>query len=596
LSHRASIEGVPQHLALLALPFISAVGSYYSDRNLQLFAFLLLGLTALLVAVKPGISDNQDRLFMAVIVCVSLSLLLSTTLLSDNLVGWDIHQEYAIFSQVLSNGVWRPTIDLPYNSVLSVSLLPAILSVVSGLDGLLVFRIVFPLLFCTVPLFLYKLYRQFLNPRAAFLSAFLFMSFPSFYTELPALARQEIAEIFLVLVLWFAFSTKVRQAGSTSFVVLALTVGLITAHYSIAFIYIYIVALSFLLFRFVLRRDASLVYVTKPVMIAMTASITVLWYAFVTSGSDLAHLTLTLLGVSAGALKDFLNPSSRPLIVSEALGYGVHPGLLHDLNRATNYAINMLLILGFLVFAFKRQKSGREEMILPFATSGFVLLGASVVLPHLAGALNFGRTYHIALLFVAPCFFYGCARIYSSVKKVYAQLGGVHLPSVHMRFSGRWAMAAFIIVSYLLFTSGWVWAVSMDLPTSYTFDGQRILSTRTADYYNYFDAPEDVASARWLRPQLTNGSSLCSDFLSRSHIMTAYGGIPEGDPSFDTASFPLGCDFKTANIFYFNVLNTRYGIGMSENPNNLTFPVSVIYSELGIRNRAYSNGGTVIYA
>ena len=220
---------------------MSAVGSYYSDRNLQLFAFLMLALAVLVVAIKPRMPDvDQDRFFMAVIVCVSLSLLLSTTLLSDNLVGWDIHQEYSIFSQVLRNGVWHPTIDLPYNSVLSVSLLPAILSVVSGLDGLLIFRIVFPLLFSTVPLFLYKLYRQFLNPRAAFLSAFLFMSYPTFYVELPALARQQIAEIFLVLVLWFVFSRKVRQEQSTtSFVVLALTVGLITAHYSIAFIYIY---------------------------------------------------------------------------------------------------------------------------------------------------------------------------------------------------------------------------------------------------------------------------------------------------------------------------------------------------------------------
>ena len=137
--------------------------------------------------------------------------------------------------------------------------------------------------------------------------------------------------------------------------------------------------------------------------------------------------------------------------------------------------------------------------------------------------------------------------------------------------------------------------MSMDLPTSYTFDGQRILSSRIADYYNYFDAPEDVASARWLRPQLTNGSSLCSDFLSRSHIMNAYGGIPVGDPSFYTRTFPY-CDFKTANIFYFGVLNTRYGIGTSEDANNFTWPASAVYSELGIRNRAYSNGGTVIYA
>jgi len=422
------------------------------------------------------------------------------------------------------------------------------------------------------------------------------MSFPSFYTELPALARQEIAEIFLVLVLWFVFSMKVRQEGPTGFVVLALTVGLIAAHYSIAFVYIYIVASSFLLFKFVLRRDASLLYVTKPAMIAMIVSITVAWYAFVASGSDLAHLAFTFLGVSVSAWRDFFNPSSRPLVVSQALGYGVHPGLLHDLNRATNYVANAVLLLGFLVFAFKRRKTRREEMILPFVTSGFVLLGASVVLPYLAGALNFGRTYHIALLFMAPCFFYGCAWTHSIVEKVYAHLGGVRLPSIHMRFSARWAMAAFIIVSYVLFNSGWVWAVSMDLPTSYTFDGQRILSSRTADYYDYFDAPEDVASARWLKPQLTKGSSLCSDFLSRSHIMTAYGGIPRGDPSFDTASFPLGCNFKTANIFYLNVLNARYGIGMSDDPNNLTFPVSVIYSELGIRNRAYSNGGTVIYA
>jgi len=558
----------------------------------------MLALLVLFVAVKHGMFDvSQDRFFMVVIVCVSLSLLFSTTLLSDNLVGWDIHQEYAIFSKVLREGVWHPTTDLSYNSVLSVGLLPAILSVVSGLDGLLIFRIVFSLLFSVVPLFLYKLWRQILSPRGAFVSSFLFVSYPAFYVDLPALARQQIAEIFLVLTLWFVFSRKVHQERSTSFVVLALTVGMITAHYTIAFLYIFILTLSFLLFKLVLRRDASLLHVTEPLTIALTASITVAWYAFVTSGSDLTNVASTLLRVSVSTWRDFLNPISRPLIVSQALGYQVHPGLLHDLNRATNYVVNVLLIWGFLAFAFKRQKTGSEKMMLPLVTSGFVLLGAAVVLPYFAQELQFTRFYHIALLFVAPCFFYGCASVNSNMQKVYVYLGAVRLCSVRIGSSRRWALAVFIIVSYFLFSSGWVWAMSMDLPTSYTLDGQRILSNPSmiVDYYNYFDAPEDVASARWLRPQLTSGSSLCSDFLSRLHIMTAYGGIPYGDPSFYTASFQY-CDFKTANVFYLSVLNTRYGIGTSNDPNFFTWPVSVLYSELGIRDRVYSNGGTVIYA
>jgi len=512
-------------------------------------------------------------------------------------VGADIQQEYNDFSQVLAGG-WHPGTGTLYNDVLSVTVFPTVLKIVSGLDGIVIFTIVFPLMFSITPVLLYTLCRRFLSPTGSFFAAFLFLAYHAFYFELIALARQEIAEIFLLLLLLLLLSSKSAGTGARLVSMLVLTIGIVTAHYSIAYVYLfllvfwYLMGLAFPRTRAVMLEDVGL-----------TMIITVIWFVFLTGGLSFARLVYFIVGINLG---DFFSLTSRPVIVSQALGINALSGPLHLLNRMTYYLVNAALGLGFLAALFKRKMNDAERKILPVLAFGVLFIGSTVVLPNFSFGLDFTRSYHIGLLLASPCFVYGIIFLNSTIRRLFSALTNVSLriPTIKTRFITNWRLsAATLLFLFLLFDSGWVWAVSLDNPTSLLLDSERILHNPNpaviASYYGYYISSEDVAAARWLSPQFGVVRLLCTDYWTRNNVLTSYGGLSRENSPIPTYFLPE-CNFREGYVFL-SVLNTVHGIGISvgggarKPMSNSTWPISQISSELMSDNMIYSNGGTTIY-
>lgn len=546
--------------------------------------YLLLGITAFAGTMRD--KGASDRFYILLIVCIALSLLLSTTFASRNLSGYDVHLEYNIFSQTVSNGFWNPQSQEVYGSVLSVSVLPAILKIVTGMDGILIFKFVFPVIFSLVPVMLYKIYRKMLAPHAAFLGAFLFMSYPSFYYELTALARQEIAELMLVALLWVSLSPILRGRMTGKTMIVFLTIGLITSHYSLAYVYLLTLVVSVLLARI----SRSVNAVCTLAILAFTALVVAAWYLLVSQGFALGNLVGLILAVANGVVKDFLSPGSRPFLILEALGItSVASGVLHLANRITQYLVLALTMLGLMALLFKKSKNNVERTILPLMIAGFMLLSMSVLLPFFTLGLNLSRVYHIALMFISPCFVYGAEGLGLSLQK---------LSFVAFRFKmnlpRRKVLAAALLVSYFLFTSGWVWAASMDIPTSQVLDKQRMADSANlqvkAAYYGEYTLAQDITAAQWLKLYGSNGRSICADFVSTYHVLNSYGGFPRQDPR-----LPRGCSFEDDYI-YLSDLNGVQGVGISYLL-GLGFDewhLSSISPTLDSTNRIYS-GDAIVY-
>ena len=98
-----------------------------------------------------------------------------------------------------------------YNGMLSVVALAPIYSLISSLDLVWVFKLVYPVIFALVPVGLYQIFRRQLNDKVAFLSCFFFMSFAPFYVQMTTLARQEVAELFFVLLILLLVSKEMNQ-------------------------------------------------------------------------------------------------------------------------------------------------------------------------------------------------------------------------------------------------------------------------------------------------------------------------------------------------------------------------------------------------
>jgi uncharacterized membrane protein len=568
---------------------ISATASYFWARDVLLIIFLLLASTVFAVLSRSG-GPRRDALFMTLIMVTSVGLLMSSTSISDNLHGWDIHEEFAIFTEVSRNGVWRGELNPTgsplhnlYTSTLSISILPIILSLISGLDGFRVFMFVFPLVFSVAPLILYVINRKILPPEGAFLSVFLFVSYPAFYLDLIQLAREAIAEIMLLLLLWLLLSPKLMQRRSTLAAIMLLTIGIAISHYSLAFLYVALLAFSFALSR-ISRRVAAL----PSLNVFLLAGVVVFsWYLLVAGGSAINVVSEFTSYVIQGLLRDFFNPGSRPSVVNQALGLAyVTPGLLHDLNRFTQYFVQFAMLLGFGFLALKKKKNTTERTVALLMVFGFLLLGGVIILPRFGAGLEFSRFYHISLILLSSCFAIGTQMVISFGQGLIHKLG-FHATRLSLPVSSPRLLGATILFSYLLFTSGWVWAVSMDSPISLILDRDRMLNDPSSQrsYYSELTVSQDVAAARWLGSRVASGRSVCADYISRSHVLTSYGGFSSNQPE-----LPSECEFYS--YIYLSVLNTRYGIGAGERNR---WDISEISPELIAKNRICSNGGAVIY-
>ncbi|HKM78933.1 MAG TPA: DUF2206 domain-containing protein [Candidatus Bathyarchaeia archaeon] len=410
------------------------------------------------------------------------------------------------------------------------------------------------------------------------------MAFPSFYTELIGLGREEIAELLLVLLLVILFMPRVAGLRGVRFILILLTFGLVTAHYSLAFIYLAMLAVSFIIgnaWKKALPLDVA-------VSVLFAAVIVGLWYVVIVSPAALFSLTKFSSLVAEGFTGSFLNFGARP---AEVLGIGAAGGLSHIANRYLQYFVMGILVLGFFT-VLTRKNNVEEEKMLPLMMVGMFLAGAIVALPFFAEALNVTRTFHIALIFIAPCLVYGI----STLSKMYPRFRSLfhHKSTGDYSKAGRnrWIWPAGLLLLYFLFSSGLVFAVAMDTPTSPIVDLQRMMNSSNQNvvlYFNsYYRNPQDVAGARWLSNWRGN-SFVCADFIAGNEVLLSYGEI-SASQQYQISTLPP----STSCFIFSSVMNSRYGIWSSSGSGSLTFPISSL-SNITTVNRVYSNGGSVTY-
>ena len=563
----------------------------------MLVCYLLIALIVF-VALSSSNIISSDSSLLLVIWCVSLSLLLSSVLVSNNLTGYDIHDEYFMSTQVLKTGKWDIAGTDMYNSVISITLLPAMLALLSGLSDLVIHKLLLPFVYSLMPVVLYKVYRGILTQRGAFFSIFLFMSFSTFYDEMIQLGRQIVGELLLALLILIMLSPRLNRDRSGVLLVILLTIGLVTAHYSLAYLFMIFLAFSFVVSR--VFRTATLV--TGIVFVA-TIVIGFGWYAYIAGGVALAAASQPALRVLEALTTDFFSSSSRPAVVLLALGLkSGMTGILHNINRVTQYLVQLLLILGFFTLLRRKHKTRTEEQMFPLVTMAFVFIGAAVVLPFFWSTLQFTRIYHIALLFASPCLVYGMHLIDLTATRVWSYVRGTaHLPTYsHRRVSFKSILMAGILFSYFIFNSGWVWAVTLDRPTSHILEPERFRysgdPTLTADYYHDFTTPSDIVAAQWLSYYHVNGHPVCADQIQRYHVLNSYGGFPRQDGADASHTFPYECDIPKSYVFLSEYNNLFAVVETGENPPDFgRLPISVIGPKLALKDRIFSDGGALMY-
>lgn len=230
---RSRLDGAM--LAGSGLLVLLAVTGAISLNNNGTDALTLLMLSAaavycgLLLVWRRRLHNNT---FCWAIYMLSLSLLLMTSLRGWYVTGHDIQHEFQVFQLAQSHGRWSIADQAdPYNACLSITILPTVFANLLRIGDPYVFKVLFQLLFATVPALLYLLMRRYLTAAKALLAVLYFVAFPTFFTDMPFLNRQEMAFLFLALMLLVIFDTRIALL-KRQWLFIIFGVGVILSHYS----------------------------------------------------------------------------------------------------------------------------------------------------------------------------------------------------------------------------------------------------------------------------------------------------------------------------------------------------------------------------
>ena len=578
-------------LVLLLIPFLSIFGTYlmnyYQNNTLLMLMFILIAFIPFLVAFDKFL---PKKLYPLAIFSIALTLLFSTSLLTTYITGWDINLEYYFSNLVVTNSYWNSSVPDLLNAMLSLVITVPIFSKISGLSVVSIFKIVYPVLFALVPLGLFQIYKDQTNNRIAFFACFLFVSVFMFFLEMTYLARQEIGEIFFVLLLMLIVENKLSSKNLLILTIIFIP-ALLVSHYSMDYIYIFLVFTAYLI---ILIRNLNLpskynflgklpiinyffVKIEQPeaykmhynLQLLLLFSVTILYY-FLVSSSVLFHLTLVTLNnlISFGFLFLF-NPKAL-----EAVGIVTsEKSFLRTIALVLHLIIEFLIGVGILLLITRRTEMKFKENYGLFSVMSFLMLILVLTVPFLAGALNPERFYQIALILLSIFFVVGWIGIFILLNRIFRSKWTINsVYHTSLKF-----LAIFLAIS-LIFNSGVVYELAGDKPTSMSLH-----STMDGPKFNTME----VTGAQWITNYRTNNR-----VYADSYRFLILNGYIQYNKSEQINNNSLTNPSSYIYVGTYNIENDKFGL--SEAGSN-TLIYSKYQNAILVRKKIFDDGGSQIF-
>jgi glycosyltransferase involved in cell wall biosynthesis len=510
----------------------------------------------------------------------SLALMWGFSLRGHFLYGFDISGEYQTFIQVLHAGRWHVSHhNDSYGAMLSLTILPSLLTNLTGASPLLVLKVIYPLLFAFFPVAVFLLATRALSLRFAYIAVLFIVVQDYLFQQLPGIARQEIALLFFVCLVAAMLDTRLRRATQIGLLAV-LGVGLVLSHYGTTYITVALlgVALTLELGRWMVATRARRIPIgtaaVRPpllpllplaVALAITAAGAAIWYQPVTNSAqnlsrfvaDLNDQGLSILPNAGGqgVVHTYLSGNAPTRVNAGSYAadvrrdYVKHETYVHPIPQAflPTFRVQNATVPGQrvkshpAVDAFDAEQVLVSQLSILLAAIGALLLW----LRRDAGAT--GRA--LALLGVSTLAMLVFIRFSGTAANDYNQnraflqamvplcvcLGWMLERASRHRRLGRFVAGGFAIALGLLFlnTSG--------LRGTFAGGGTLTnLATKGEDFERYFVAQPELAAARWLNAAATPGAIISTDRYGQLRITGATGRTHGVLPNVTPASLDRG--------------------------------------------------------
>jgi uncharacterized membrane protein len=280
----------------LIVPLVAAAGALRlnSGHGAGVALIAACGFVALLIAAASFSSRLDESLLRVVLYAASLAALWSYSLRGDGLYGFDIATEYQKLQQTVQTGIWHAAHpNDAYGAMLSVTVMPAELHILSGIPCLLVLKVVYPMIYALFPVAIFDLGLRVLSRCWAFVAATFTMGQYAFI-EIASVARQEIALVFFAAMVIAMLDTRMQRRTQWALVAL-LSLAMTLSHYSTTYFAVTLIGLM-LPMQWTASWFREIPRITGAVTVAFVTAFAgaVIWYIPVThSDSHLIQVVQT---------------------------------------------------------------------------------------------------------------------------------------------------------------------------------------------------------------------------------------------------------------------------------------------------------------
>lgn len=470
-------------LILCLIPFLAIFGTFIFNKSgintLQLITLIVIIMYPLIV-----INYLSEKYYALATFIISLTILYYTSLVSNNLWGFDIYGEYSLANLVLENLKWNANlVSSNYNAMLSVAFLPSIYSLILNMKMTWIFKIIYPIFFSIVPLGLFSIYKKQTNHKIALLSVFFIISMYVYYTVMPAVPRQQIAELFLTVLLISLFSDRINKMQK-SILIIIFGSSIIVSHYGLSYIFILILILGIIIslirfgyktrFKISLSKSESF-FIKNRNYIVFVIVFTITWFMYV-SGSSIFNAGVNLGNNIFNSITDLFTHSQAANIATREMT------LFNSIERYFHLISQFFILVG-LITLFKENEFNIKNDFKIFSVASFLVAIAGFTLPFFSSAMNSDRLYHMMLFFLAPLFVLGLLTTIKLMNKLFSKINKkVSIKSYNL--------VAIFLVIFFLFSSSFIYQIC-DQPKMGRFALDK--NVNFPDINNY-----EISSGRWL--------------------------------------------------------------------------------------------------
>ncbi|HYB93218.1 MAG TPA: DUF2206 domain-containing protein, partial [archaeon] len=456
---------------------------------------------------------------------------------------------------------------------------PAIYFALMNINGEIVFKTLYPLIFSLIPVALYRIYEKQIGKTKALLSALFFISSPLVFglNGAVSLNRQTVAELFLALSIFILLNEKI-PVGKRRLLLIVFGAALVVSHYSTMYLYLAFVISVYAVSKIKGKPDKLL----DGAMVVSLLMMTVLFYYFTVSPlTSLAQALYTIFARFSSDLSSTAASSSALLAPTSILTFA------SVINWVLFYTVHFFIVLGILglLLLSGRMKLDQRYRIISIVSAAILLL--ALVIPNLAPTLQFGRFYSLSLLFLAPCFVLGGNILVDTLTAFLKRLTRQRFPK-NTRIPIVPVLLCILLIGYFLSQSGFINFVTGAPPLGYALDFNRTITSNDqilkSVFYSTYIPEQDVFSAVWLSKDEGGQSLVYADSDSIVTVLRSYGMIPLQleIPLTDSTSPPQ------FSFVYLSLLNIESGVIASSTGG--VFNTSEISSILNESNLIYSNG------